>query len=70
MNISTLRPLSTPLLLSMLLVASALLLWRVPAAQAAQNVGPVDSCAVLDKQADIDDSTRRMETMLMLHRGW
>ena len=70
MNASVLRPFFSPLLLSSLLVASALLLWRVSAAEAAQTVSSSQSCVVLDNKHVDNAVTRRVETMLMLHRGW
>ena len=70
MNASVLRPFFSPLLLSSLLVASALLLWRVSAAEAAQTGSGSQSCVVLDNKLAHDTVTRRVETMLMLHRGW
>ena len=70
MKLSTLYPFSASVLLSTLLVAAAMLLWRVPAAQAAHEAKSAYSCVVLDKRAGDDAATRRVETMLTLHRGW
>lgn len=70
MKLSSIQPFTAPLLFSLLLVAAALLLWRVPAVQAAQYATPVHDCSVLDKTARVDFATRRAETMLTLHRGW
>lgn len=70
MNISALRPFTAPLLVSLLLVAAALLLWRVPLAQAGQKICAQSDCSVVDKTASVDAAARRVETMLTLHRGW